>query len=765
MDESNKTEGRNETDSGSGAVVTQTAESESSTNGESGSITTGGTAESGESTRGAVATLTAESESEASSQPEPESTDGSEDASGADQEVNADPEQAPESRTKRRNFLPLIIPAAAVVLFAGGLALRTVIPFRTELGEEVKFSFPRFLIDADTTSVNKDVIGEYSLPAKVLGFIGTGVKMRVSDTTPPKVTLRQPVIMTGQKDVKPEDFVESCEDAQAVTYEFGNAPDFLTESGTKEFYIVASDASGNKSKLQASCELDASIAGIRYELGAENEKIAEELAAKFGVKTNEIEGVSAGAGEHPARIVSEKPVLFTYSVTDTTPPKAEPNALDIFLGERLLGAQIERFVTNIEDESEVEVAYASKEPNWDKVGSQNVKLKLTDAAGNVSELESKLRVHDIPREITVEAGTTTSELFGTLLKNCADYKPTLDSAYELSYKPLGTHELTLNGEFSELSVSVTVEDTKAPELETGDITTDRGVLPDPSEFVTTCRDATAVSYEYAVTPDVSEIGDVYVTIIATDEGGNKTTAGAWLTVIADLTPPVLYGVKDIYSYEGDAISYRAGVSAVDEADGRVTVYVDSSQVRTGTAGTYPITYRATDSSGNTASEKAYVYVRRVTQSTLDEYADSILDEIIDYGMTERERARAIYDWCRENLKYSTVTSHLIGNYYKSAYSGYKLHYGNCYTYYAVARSLLTRTGITNQMIQRNNPSKPHYWNLVKIDGCWYHFDTCPQPYPNNVGCFLLTDAEVADYSANQQSGYYNFTKGIYPATP
>ena len=197
----------------------------------------------------------------------------------------------------------------------------------------------------------------------------------------------------------------------------------------------------------------------------------------------------------------------------------------------------------------------------------------------------------------------------------------------------------------------------------------------------------------------------------------------------------------------------------------MTVYVDSSQVRTGTAGTYPITYRATDSSGNTASEKAYVYVRRVTQSTLDEYADSILDEIIDYGMTERERARAIYDWCRENLKYSTVTSHLMGNYYKSAYSGYKLHYGNCYTYYAVARSLLTRTGITNQMIQRNNPSKPHYWNLVKIDGFWYHFDTCPQPYPNNVGCFLLTDAEVADYSANQQSGYYNFTKGIYPATP
>ena len=61
-------------------------------------------------------------------------------------------------------------------------------------------------------------------------------------------------------------------------------------------------------------------------------------------------------------------------------------------------------------------------------------------------------------------------------------------------------------------------------------------------------------------------------------------------------------------------------------------------------------------------------------------------------MTEREKAKAIYDWCCENLKYSTVTSYLMGYYYKAAYSGYKLHYGNCYTYYAVARSLLTPRG-------------------------------------------------------------------------
>ena len=178
-----------------------------------------------------------------------------------------------------------------------------------------------------------------------------------------------------------------------------------------------------------------------------------------------------------------------------------------------------------------------------------------------------------------------------------------------------------------------------------------------------------------------------------------------------------------------------------------------------------MTYTASDSNGNTASATATVTVRKVTQDVINSKADEILSEILTNQMSQREKAKAIYDWCRENLKYSTATSYLMGDYLRSAYSGYRLHYGNCYTYYAVARSLLTRAGFTNMMIQRNSATKPHYWNLVKVDGNWYHFDTCPQPAPNNDGCFLLTDAEVAAYSRNKQSGYYNFNKKYYPATP
>lgn len=666
------------------------------------------------------------------------------------------------ARSKFFKILGCVVCIPIILILA--LFLRIIIPFHAELCEEYNFTFPNFLISADTSDVNISLIGEYEVNAKILGLFDGKIKIKVSDTKPPEVILRELRIMTGQADVIPEDFVVSASDAQKITYEFISPPDFLTYSGICSFKILAYDESGNSVKLNAYCELDDSISGLTYELGVTANEVESSVAEILGTSKENITLSNAELGEHSIRADDEKYTLLTVNIIDTTAPTAKPNHRDIILGEKLVGEDISSLLTDVFDRSEIFYSYTDGEPDWDTYGKQTVNILLTDACGNTSEVESEIMIHNIPSFITVEAGTKTSELVELLTKDCIDTIPTVDDEYELSDYPLGTHELKFTGLYSNFSVEVTKVDTIPPEIQIKDYTTDRYVLPSPQKFISYCNDATNVTFEYLNTPDVSQMGDVSVDIVAIDEAGNKTIKTATLTVIADTTPPVLYGVKNIYSYEGDSISYRAGVSAVDEVDGKVTVYVDSSAVRTSTAGTYQITYTASDSSGNTAKATAYVIVRQVTQSTLNDCADSILSEIITNNMSEREKAKAIYDWCQDNLKYSTVTSHLMGNYYKAAYSGYKLHYGNCYTYYAVARSLLTRAGITNQMIQRNDPSKPHYWNLVKIDGNWYHFDTCPQPSPNNDGCFLLTDAEVAAYS-QKQTGYYDFAKNTYPKTP
>ncbi len=659
----------------------------------------------------------------------------------------------------------LIIAAAAlltlIILLAAGLFVRIMIPFHAELGEAAKPVFPEFLINADVTGINTDKSGEHELQAKILVIFNAKIKLEVSDTTPPELSPRSPVIMPGADNILPTDFIESCDDKQKVTFAFAAEPDF-TKSGKAS--VKATDESGNTTTIEVPYELDERLTGLKFELGTDRDEILNSLSELTGVGKDKITGLDeSSTGTQNLRAEAEKLTLFSVTIEDTTPPKAEANNLDILAGTRFIGDEASILAKNVEDESKISYTF-EKEPDWDRAGTQTVTLIVSDSEGNSTEVKPKLVIHNIPKEVTVEAGTTSEELKNLLLSNASGELPEF-SGDELSYLQLGTYEYTLRGKYSDMTVSVTLKDTIPPVIVMRGIETDRGAMPYPGSFVESFTDATAVSFEYESEPDVNTIGRVYVTIIATDAGGNTTRGTAILDVVADTNPPVIYGVKNIYAYEGDTISYRAGVRAEDASDGRVTVYVDSSNVKANTAGTYKVTYRASDSSGNVATESAYVIIRQVTQSTLDGLADEILDEILTWNMTEREKAEAIYDWCRENLKYSTVTSYLMGYYYKAAYSGYKLHYGNCYTYYAVARSLLTRAGITNQMIQRNNPNRPHYWNLVKIDGDWYHFDTCPQPYPNNDGCFLLTDAEVADYSRSKESGYYDFVRGVYPATP
>ncbi len=143
-------------------------------------------------------------------------------------------------------------------------------------------------------------------------------------------------------------------------------------------------------------------------------------------------------------------------------------------------------------------------------------------------------------------------------------------------------------------------------------------------------------------------------------------------------------------------------------------------------------------------------------------ADLVLEKIVESSMTPREKAKEIYDWASDRITYSNSTSYLMGDFYQSAFSGLTYRRGNCYTYFAVTSLLLTRAGVENIEIQRNDPAKPHYWNLVKIDGKWYHLDTCPHFAGHQKEVFLWTDSQVAEYSQYEVSGYYSFDPSLYP---
>lgn len=174
-----------------------------------------------------------------------------------------------------------------------------------------------------------------------------------------------------------------------------------------------------------------------------------------------------------------------------------------------------------------------------------------------------------------------------------------------------------------------------------------------------------------------------------------------------------------------------------------------------------------DSTGAAASEWPYkspVVIPPQEQKSdvhkaLDSMCDNVLSGIINDSMGDREKATAIYSWIRSNFRYNGHSA--TRDWVQEAHQGIRKHRGDCYTYFAVSQALLTRAGLPSIEVIRNTDND-HYWNLTKVDGVWYHFDTTPRSWGGTF-C-LLTDAQMEAYSA-AHGWCFAFDKSLYPPSP
>ena len=666
-----------------------------------------------------------------------------------------------------KRFLPLWIILGVLLLLIGGAAglLGTaLVPLTVEAGDPLPTAaeFGRYSFLPPTG----EVPGETSCPRthhftlRVLG-IPRPATLTVTDTRPPKLTAIPQTCFLGDV-LEIEDFVEVI-DASATALSYVTPPDF-DRPGEQVVVIAAVDDGGNRTEA----EVPLTVHAIAHSVTAEAGTTAAALKALI---TDAIEGKVVfgddmaaydpiGLGEQFITITLDgEPVKLSVTLTDTLPPTGASRMVSLLQGQT---AKADDFVQKITDETAVNVEFAA-EPDYTP-GVRSVKLRLTDAGGNTTELESVLRVYPTPARVTVELGTDEMEMMELLLGDTS-LRYTDASAAVLTEPMPGEHTLTLvNTRGIEMTQTVTFADTTPPIGKTRDCTVYVGDSLAPADFVRAIWDATAVTVEYADSPpDLSRAGRQTVTLRLVDAAGNAATLTAALTVVADTEPPVLYGVSDKTVYIGESVSYRSGVSAWDNRDGAVTVKADAAKVNLRAEGKYPVTYTATDAAGNVASKTVTFTVRAVNMDAIYDIADGVLAQILRDGMTERERLWAIYDWSVKNLRYVAYPDK--SDPVAAAYYGFRNGRGDCYVYYAVTRFLLTRAGIENLEICRDNPEKPHYWNLVRFEGNWYHLDTCPHYAAHPLTCFLLTDAEVKAYSENHVAEYYSFDASLYPPTP
>ncbi len=271
----------------------------------------------------------------------------------------------------------------------------------------------------------------------------------------------------------------------------------------------------------------------------------------------------------------------------------------------------------------------------------------------------------LSKSVTVELGNEKGIKVTDILDISKDEaKSAKIDAKKVNFNKEGKYEATITYDKKEYKVTVKIKDTVAPEatvkdsivVQTGnpvrvtdcisEIKEASGVAdakfktkPDTAAQVTTetstettasddsgtesaaSTEKDASSAVYAI-GDVSlssndeityvEAGDYDNSIVVTDNAGNESEVPVKISVIA---PPTINGVTDKTITAGESIDYMAGVTATDGKGADITssVTVDSSAVKTDTAGSYQATYKVTDQYGLTSSATSNVTVNNKPQ--------------------------------------------------------------------------------------------------------------------------------------------------------
>ena len=445
-------------------------------------------------------------------------------------------------------------------------------------------------------------------------------------------------------------------------------------------------------------------------------------------------------------------------IKDTTAPEARPIDQKIPLGETL---DAKSFVKDVIDATAVDISFL-EEPDFSHIGKQTVSIVLEDAAGNKTELISSLEIIVVKDELIVEAGTgrpsvdsfmASDRLKGTLVSDIS----------AIDFRVPKEHKIIIEFGGEEYISVLKIQDTIAPRAVAVDKKGWTGDTFLPEDFVANIVDHTDVEVYFKEEPDFNRVGNQKVYVLLKDAGGNITEVVANLDLVKDTEPPVILGDDERLVYIGDTVSYRKHITVTDNRDENVDLQIDSSKVNLKKEGRYEVEYIATDSSGNTSSKTVTYIVKEkpvgyIAEEEVEKLADEILGRILKKGMSPREKARAIYDWIRSHISYSSYENN--EDWIRAAYDGIKSGRGDCYVYFGTSKILLNRAGIRNMDIVKINGG--HYWNLVDLGEGWYHFDTTPRSTGGEF--FMMTDDELADYSRKNRNSHI-WDRDKYPKTP
>lgn len=130
-------------------------------------------------------------------------------------------------------------------------------------------------------------------------------------------------------------------------------------------------------------------------------------------------------------------------------------------------------------------------------------------------------------------------------------------------------------------------------------------------------------------------------------------------------------------------------------------------------------------------------------AAVDRKVDETLAEILKPGMNEHEKVKVIHDWIVTHVEYDQSLS------YYTAYEAVTRGMAVCQGYSLLGYRMLEKAGLDVLIAEGSVNTGEHAWNMVKLDGSWYHLDmTWDDPVgaaadaPIRYAYYLLTDEEL-----------------------
>lgn len=295
---------------------------------------------------------------------------------------------------------------------------------RVEAGVEVSLS--DFLMKPNEKATFTDqsekydtrVPGEYHLKIKT-GLFAHSSTLIVEDTIAPVIEVKDMVSNYGEQ-LEAKDFVTKVEDATKVSFSYSKKPDF-EKTGTQEVEICATDLGKNVTKASAKLViwpvkkimeveaggevpaieaflLDTSLTDVSLVTditGLNLAEIAEACGVTLEDGTEFVTDMSLIEMNHVATyymMIQDRDSNYPVElkITDTKAPELTLQDVE---GYAIVKREAASFVANCVDDTSVTFSYET-EPDFNKLGEQELTIVATDEGGNVSKGTVKLTLKE-----------------------------------------------------------------------------------------------------------------------------------------------------------------------------------------------------------------------------------------------------------------------------------------------------------------------------------------------------------------------------------